>query len=111
MTEVTEARAQLESLVAYATNGVTITIHCQERKYRCDFFKWYIPSFVIVTYEVFATISGKAPQVLIDACARDITFPPLRSSWESSSRQKEAAIEAFLDLMQNRLRDNVAFSR
>lgn len=104
LTEITEARAQIESLVAYAVEGYTVTIHCQERKYKCAFSRWYIPNFVVNTYEVFATIAGKAPQVLIDACARDRTFPSLLHSWAAPQSQKEAAIEAFLDLLQARLR-------
>lgn len=104
LTEITEARTQIESLVAYSVEGYTVTIHCQERKYRCDYKRWFVPSFVIKTYEVFATIAGKAPDVLIDACARDRTFPRLLNSWANSSSQKEAAIEAFLDLLHARLR-------
>ena len=104
LTEITEARAQIESLVAYAVEGYTVTIHCQERKYRCEHRRWFVPNFVVSTYEVFATIAGKAPQVLIDACARDRTFPRLLNSWATASSQKEAAIEAFLDLLQARLR-------
>ena len=101
--EITEARAQIESLVAYAVEGYTVTIHCQERKYRCRYQRWFIPDFVVYTYEVFATIAGKAPQVLIDACARDRTFPGLVNAWSTARAQKEAAIEAFLDLLQARL--------
>lgn len=103
LTEITEARAHIESLVAYATDGYRITIHCHERKYLCEFSRWYIPDFVVLNYEVFATIAGSAPQVLIDACARERSFPRLLQSWSSSARQKEAAIEGFLDLLKDRL--------
>ena len=106
LTEVTEARAQIESLVAYATDGYRITIHCQERKYRCEFSRWYIPNFVAHNFEVFATIAGTAPQVLIDACARERSFPRLLHPWTTTTRQKEAAIEGFLDLLKDRLQYN-----
>ncbi len=104
LTEITEAQAHIESLVAYAVEGYTITIHCQERKYACTYSRWYIPDFIVKTYEVFATIAGKAPQVLIDVCSRDSTFPGLLHPWSSTASQKQAAIEAFLDLIQARLR-------
>lgn len=104
VTEITQARSRIESIIAYAVEGYTITVHCQERKFKCCFSRWYIPDFVFYTYEVFATIAGKAPQALIDACSRDTTFPGLLIPWSSKASQKEASIEAFLDLIQTRLR-------
>lgn len=103
LTEITEARAHIESLNAYATDGYRITIHCHERKYRCEFARWYIPNFVVNNFEVFATIAGTAPQVLVDACARERSFPSLLHTWSTPARQKEAAIEAYLDLLKDRL--------
>lgn len=100
VTEITEIRSRLESLVAYATRDYTVTIHCKERKFRCEYLRWYIPNKIVTTYEVFATVAGPAPSAMIKACTDGRTFPKLLHGWSSPRNQKEAAIEAFVDLMQ-----------
>jgi hypothetical protein len=100
VTEITEIRSRLESLVAYASTDYTVTIHCKERKFKCDYTRWWIPNKIVTTYEVFATLAGRAPPALIEACADDRTFPKLLHNWSSRRHQKEAAIEAFVDLIQ-----------
>lgn len=100
VTEITEIRSRLESLVAYASTDYTLTIHCKERKFQCEYLRWYIPNKIVTTYEVFATTAGRAPTSLIEACADGRTFPKLLHGWSSPRNQKEAAIEAFIDLIQ-----------
>lgn len=100
VTEITEIRSRLESLVAYASTDYTVTIHCKERKFKCEYLRWWIPNNIVTTYEVFATLAGRAPAALVEACTDDRTFPKLLHYWSSPRNQKEAAIEAFIDLIQ-----------
>jgi len=102
--EITEPRATIESLVAYAVEGYNLTIHCRERKFLCKYSRWYVPDRILTTYDVFATVAGKAPTALMEAATDDRTFPMLLENYSSSRAQKEAAIEAFVDLMKDHLR-------
>lgn len=103
VTEITEVRSRLESLVAYASTDYTLTVHCKERKFKCEYERWFIPNKIVTTYEVFATLAGSAPARLIEACTDDRTFPKLLAGWSSPRNQKEAAIEAFIDLIQSQI--------
>lgn len=103
VSEVTQRRTKIESLVAYAVEGYTLTVHCKERKFLCTYDRWYIPNRLVTTYEVFATVAGQAPFPLIEAATDDRTFPKLLMTFAGSKNQKKAAIEAFIDLMREHL--------
>lgn len=97
--DTTAARGQLEALVGQSVSGYTLTIHCQERRHRYVYKNWYMPDRTIITYYVFATVSGQAPEVLVQACAMVRAFPKLLHPWCKPIRQKEAAIKAYIDLL------------
>jgi len=106
LVEITPARASIEAMAATSIDGFTTTIHCQERRYICRHKRWYVMNHVVYTYFVFATIQGNASPRLVDACGIERSFPKLLHSWMPSASQKEAAIEAYLDLVIERLRRN-----
>jgi hypothetical protein len=99
VTDITEPRAVLESLTAHSNDGYITTIFCRENRYRCTYSHWWIPSRTIKTYHVFSVVQGKAPDILVQAYRLERTFPKLLSPWSSNSSQKEAAIEAYLDVL------------
>lgn len=101
--EITPSRAYIEAMTATSIYGVTTTIHCQERMYMCRYDRWFIPNRIVYTYYVFATVSGQASPRHIEACSMERSFPKLLHSWMPSASQKEAAIEAYLDLLVHRL--------
>lgn len=104
--EITEPRTQLESLVGYSIEGYVTTIHCQERKYLCHYHRWPWFNKVVSTYFVFSTVTGSAPGSLVDACSMERSFPALLFSGSSNIRQKEAAIEAYIDLLIENLKSS-----
>ncbi len=101
--EITTSRTNIEAMTATSIDGVTTTIHCQERKYLCRYDRWFILDRVVYTYFVFATVQGKATPHHIEACSMERSFPKLLHPWMPSASQKEAAIEAYLDLLVHRL--------
>lgn len=101
--EITSARASIEAMTATSIDGVTTTIHCQERRYRCLYKRWYIRDHTVSTYFVFATVQGAASPTHVEACSMERSFPKLLHTWMPSASQKEAAIEAYLDLLLERL--------
>lgn len=101
--EVTAPRMQIESLVGYSISGYVTTIHCQERQFLCEYERWFIRDRLTCTYNVFATVSGIAPQAIVDACSLEKSFPRLLHPWLPSGQQKEAAIGAYLDILIARL--------
>lgn len=103
LTEITSPRANIEAMAATSIEGFTTTIHCQERQYLCRFERWYVRDHVVCSYFVFATIQGVASPRHIEACSMERSFPKLLHPWIPSASQKEAAIEAYLDLLLDRL--------
>ena len=103
--EITKPHMLVESLVGYSLNGYVITIHCQERKYRYEYKYRHIRDKAIYSYFVFATVTGSAPEKLVNACNMERAFPKLLPFWMPSETQKEAAIEAYLDLLIEKLDD------
>lgn len=97
--EVTPARAQIEALVGESTDGYSITIHCQERLYQYHYARWFVRNRIVASYYVFATIVGRAPTAMIEASSMTRSFPKLLHPWMPSASQKEAAIEAYIDLL------------
>lgn len=97
--DITKPRATLEALEAHSNDGYVTTIFCREHRYRCVYDNWWIPNRIIKTYHVFCSVQGKAPETLVQAYRLERTFPPLLGPWSSNSSQKEAAIEAYLDIL------------
>lgn len=97
--EITERRAQIESLTGLSTAGFVTVIYCQERKYLCTYTRWWVYSRIVTTYTVFSKVEGPAPAELVKACALERTFPALVNPFTGSFDKKRAAIEAYLDLV------------
>jgi hypothetical protein len=97
--EITERRAQIESLTGLSTAGFVTVIYCQERTYLCTYTRWWVYSRIITTYTVFSKVEGPAPAELVKACALERTFPALVNPFTGSFDKKRAAIEAYLDLV------------
>lgn len=97
--EVTPPRTQIEALVGESTEGYSMTIHCQERLYQYQYTRWFVRNRVVSSYYVFATIVGRAPPAMVEACSMVRSFPKLMHPWMPAASQKEAAIEAYIDLL------------
>lgn len=101
--DVTESRTQVEALVGYSIEGFELAIYCQERSYLCMYESWFVRDRLYKTYLVYASITGVAPQAIMDVCTIERSFPQLLHPRLSSQQQKEAAIGAYLDLLAEKM--------
>lgn len=108
--EVVVPRTRVEGLTGHSVSGYEINIHCQERRYRTRYKHWWMSAHEFRSYHVFATLSGDSPERLKEACKLDITLPTMLGSLASPEKQREAAINAFLDILIARLETSVTFS-
>ncbi len=97
--DVTQPRTHLESLSGHSHEGYVTQVFCQELKYKVRYQRWFVPDRHYYVYKVFCTVQGKAPEALLRAFARECSFPLLLTEWSSSTAQKTAAIEAYLDVI------------
>lgn len=102
--DITSNRSNMETMTITTVDGTTTTIYCVEHRYLCRYKYWYVKNHVVSTYTVSATVFGKASENYIQACSIKHSFPKLLHPWMSSVSQKEAAIEAYMDLMLDYLR-------
>jgi len=86
-------------LTGYSIHGYEIQIFCQKRHYRRSYDKWYIPNDNHVAYRVFSIVTNDAPNKLKKACELDIVIPELMSENIDERRQRQAAIDAYLDIL------------
>jgi hypothetical protein len=104
--DITSRYSNTETMTVTTIDGTITTIHCQERRYLCRYNRQYVKDHVVCTYRVFATVHGPATYKHIQACRMRHSFPRLLHPWMSSIRQKEAVIEAYMDLLLNQLQSN-----
>lgn len=108
--EVVVPRTRSEGLTGHSVSGYEISIHCQERRYKVCYKRWWVSNDEFRMYHVYATLSNDSPDRLKEACKLDLAFPPLLGLWSSAKKQREAAIAAYLDVLIARLETSVFFS-
>lgn len=108
--EVVVPRTRSEGLTGHSVSGYEINIHCQERRYKVRYKRWWMASDEFRLYHVFATYSNDCPDRLKEACKLETTMPVLLNSYAAAAKQKEAAINAYLDILIARLETGISFS-
>lgn len=108
--EIVTPRTRSERLTGYSVSGFVINIHCQERRYRIRYRRWYVPNKELRLYHIFATTTDDCPDRLMEACRLDAVFPMLLSDAVSEQKQQAAVISAYLDILITRLETSVVFS-
>jgi hypothetical protein len=91
-------------LTGYAVAGYEIRLYCQKKTYRREYHWWCIPNREYATYRVFSIVSPDAPTALRKACELEIDLPQMIPSLVSQSYQKQVAIQAYLDILMERIR-------
>ena len=97
--EVSTPKNLIAHLTGYSIYGYEIQIFCQKRHYRRNYDKWYVPNANHVAYRVFSMVTNDAPDTLKKACELDIVIPQLLSETIDEKRQRQAAIDAYLDIL------------
>ena len=108
--EVVVPRTRSEGLTGHSVSGYEINIHCQERHYKVRYKRWWMSTDEFRQFHVFATYSHDCPDRLKEACKLDITLPVLLNTYASAEKQREAAINAYLDILIARLETSISFS-
>ncbi len=97
-------------LTGHSTDGYEITIYCRKKRYRRRYERWFGSTQDLTMYQVYSTVSSDAPDALRRACELDRDFPPFHPEFISDEVQKEAAINAYLDLVADRLQSGKLFN-
>ncbi len=101
--EVMLPKNALGHLVGYAVSGYEVRIYCQKKQYKRMYDSRLIPDKDTVVYRVFSVVSNDAPEDLREACELDTDIPCQLSPLIDDEGQKEAAVQAYLDLLAARL--------
>lgn len=108
--EVVVPRMRSEGLTGHSISGYEISIHCQERRYKVRYKHWWMGSSELRMFHVFATYSNDCPDRFKEACRLDLTIPVLLNSYAPTEKQREAAINAYLDILITRLETSISFN-
>ncbi len=91
-------------MVGQSISGFEITIYCHRKRYRRKYDRWFVPTEYQVLYRVFSRVSDNAPARLKEACqSLDRDIHPQLPEFISDDLQKKAAVEAYLQLLVNKL--------
>lgn len=101
--DVTPAVIDPFTMTSREIGGYQITLYCHKRVYRQEYARWFIPGRDHASYQVSATVSQDAPARLKKACELEVSFPAFFSDLVEDRVQKKIAINAYLDLLNERL--------
>lgn len=92
------------SLRVIHQSGYDITIYCQRQEYVKEHPCWLVPKETYRVYHVFSTTTYDAPELIKQACKLEATFPPLLPIYVLDEMHKRAAIDAYVDLLTDKLK-------
>jgi hypothetical protein len=84
-------------------SGYDITIYCQRKEFLKEYEWDAIPVRTYTVYYVFSRATYDAPELMKQACRLEVTFPPLIPEFADEEIQKRAAIDAYVDLLTDKL--------
>jgi hypothetical protein len=84
-------------------SGYDITIYCQRKEFLKEYEWDAMPTQTYVVYYVFSRATFDAPELIKQACRLEVTFPPLVPQYLDEEVQKRAAIDAYVDLITDKL--------
>ena len=93
-------------LTGYSIYGYEMQIFCQKRHYRRSYDKWFIPNENHIAYRIFSIVSNNAPEKLKKACELELVIPQLMNEHIEERRQRQSAIDAYLDILAQSLMQN-----
>lgn len=101
--EIRLPKNALGHLTGLNVSGYEVRIYCQKKQYKRSYDNRFIPDKYMTVYNVFSVVSSDAPEKLRDACELEADIPCQLSSFIDDDGQKDAAIQAYLDLLAHRL--------
>lgn len=85
-------------------SGYDITIYCQRLQFETDYSLWQWPKKKHLAYQLFSTTTSDAPELIRRACDLAVTLPALCPGYVEDEVQKLYAIDAYVDLITDKLR-------
>jgi hypothetical protein len=95
---------ELSSLTVYTVHGYELSIFCAATYYERHYSRFYMPMRLMANYHVYTLVPPEAPErlrAIAGSFAADI--PRQYSSLATEVKQKQGAVEAYLDLLISRL--------
>ena len=84
-------------------SGYDITIYCQRVQYQTSYSLWPWKK-THLAYQLFSTTTSDAPELIRRACDLSVTLPALCPSYVEDEVQKLYAIDAYVDLITDKLK-------
>lgn len=91
-------------LTGYSISGYEVRLYCQKKYYIREYWRWFVPNEHFATYRVFSAVTNDAPTSLKHACEFEVELPPMAPSFLSLNLQRKAAVQAYLDIVIERMR-------
>lgn len=101
---VSDAGGALGHLIGRNIMGYEICVYCQRTRFLTQYDSRIVPKRQHRIYRVFSTVSSDAPMAVRRACELEMSFPPFYPGNVDDEAQAKAAIDAYLDILAERVK-------
>lgn len=106
--EVFQHNRSIGSLRVDVFFGYDLEVYCYRRQYVKEFDRSIFRPKLYTVYDVGCRVSGDPPSILKKALQTRITFPPLASVYLEDSIHVKLLVNAYLDMIQKLIYDDVS---
>lgn len=99
-------RDLLVHLAGHSVSGYEVRLYCQRKFFLRVYHSRWVRDETYSTFRVFSVVSADAPLALRTACEMELDVPAIAPSYLSNDLQKETAIQAYLDILIERIRQD-----
>jgi hypothetical protein len=96
-------KGEVSSLSIHTVHGYDLSICVEATYYERTYERLYMPSRLMASYHVYTLVPPEAPERLRLIAGTFTADLPRQYVWADEMMQKQGAIEAYLDLLINRL--------
>jgi hypothetical protein len=96
----TTVENHVSSLTAVSVHGYEMTIHCKAVYFKRRYQRFFMPTKRLAVYSISNTVTADAPERLREIAAPfTVNWPRECTYYLDEDRQKQGAVEAYLDLL------------
>lgn len=96
-------KGEVSSLSIHTVHGYDLSICVEATYFERSYARFYMPSRLMASYHVYTLVPPEAPERLRLIAGTFSVDLPRQYVWADEMMQKQGAIEAYLDLLINRL--------